>query len=346
MLYMTGGHREVERSTERLSLGELAALLRQPPPACWLAFRRLAQIGDSSALQLLVAETKDPDEFRRRAAVEALGRSPLGAQAVGDVRRLLSDTSPYVVRSALEAAAALRDDDSHDAILRYLNDDEPSTRSTALHALDAVWRDEDSDAVLALESHDADGDIRKEAGWLLRHHLPANPRPLLQRWLSSEIPRERVWAAELMRETVAYYDRSSLEKLLRDTDGHVREAAKRTLAAIQQSSGPIHARWMALIAPGDSTSAKGGAGEVLDEGEGFPRPEVVFIDDSESGWFLFQYTLAGQFGGDSWHESLEQAKAQANYEHGATLGDWIPVPNDVDPIEFARQRVIGADRRM
>ena len=338
MLSMTGRDAEAERSARSLSVGELGDLLRQPPPACWLAFRKLAEINDPSALRLLVAETNDPDDFRRRAAVEAVGRSPLGPQAVGDVRRLLNDTSPYVVRSALEAAAALRDDQSHAAILRHLKDEDPSTRSTALHALDAVWRDEDSDVVLAVESHDPDGDIRKEAGWLLRHHLPANPRPLLQRWLSSEIPRERVWAAELMRETAAYYDRASLERLLRDTDGHVREAAKRTLAAIQQSSGPSHALWMALIAPGDSTSAKG-------EG-GFPRPEVVFIDDSKSGWFLFQYTLAGQFGGDSWHESLEQAKAQANYEHGATLGDWIPVPNDVDPIEFARQRVTGAHRRM
>jgi len=148
-----------------------------------------------------------------------------------------------------------------------------------------------------------------------------------------------------MRETVAYFDRASLERLLRDTDGHVRDAAKRTLAAIQQSSGPIHAIWMALIAPGDSSSAEGGARGVLDEGAGFPRPEVVFIDDSESGWFLFQYTLAGQFGGDSWHESLEQAKAQAKYEHGAGLGDWIPVPNDIDPIKFARQLVVGPDRR-
>jgi hypothetical protein len=346
MLSMTGRDADADSSARSLSVGELGDLLRQPPPACWLAFRKLAEINDPSALRLLVAQTNNPDEFRRRAAVEALGKSPLGPQAVAEVRRLLTDTSPYVVRSALEVAAALRDDHSHDAIVRHLKDEDPSTRSTALQALDAVWRDEDSDVVLALESQDADGDIRKEASWLLRHHLPANPRPLLQRWLSSELPRERVWAAELMRETVAYYDRSSLEKLLRDTDGHVREAAKRTLAAIQQSSGPIHARWMALIAPGDSTSAKGGAGEVLDEGEGFPRPEVVFIDDSNSGWFLFRYTLAGQFGGDSWHESLEQAKAQANYEQGATLGDWIPVPNDVDPIEFARQRVIGADRRM
>jgi len=345
MLSMTGGHREPERSPESLSAAELGDLLRKPPPACWLAFRKLAEIGDPSALRLLVAETKDPDEFRRRAAVEALGRSPLGAQALGDVRRLLSDPSPYVVRSALEAAAALRDDDSHDAIVRYLKDEDPSTRDTALRALDAVWRDGDSDVVLNLESHDADGDIRKEAGWILRRHLPANPRPLLQRWLWSEIPRERVWAAELMRETIEYYDRASLERLLRDTDGHVREAAKRTLAAIQQSSGPIHAVWMALIAAVDSTNSNDQAGPVMDEHGGFPRPEVVFIDDSKSGWFLFEYTLAGQPGGDNWHESLEQAKAQAKYEYGAFLGEWIPVPNGVDPIEFARQRATRSDDR-
>src|SRR5207248_2391662 len=94
-----------------------------------------------------------------------------------------------------------------DAIVRYLKDEDPSTRDTALRALDAVWRDGDSDVVLNLESHDADGDIRKEAGWILRRHLPANPRPLLQRWLWSEIPRERVWAAEFSSSTPSLVNR-------------------------------------------------------------------------------------------------------------------------------------------
>lgn len=324
------------RTPEVPSVAELRDLLSQSPPTCWPAFRRLAEIGDPSALELLIAETKSPDEYRRRAAVEALGRSPLRAEAVGDVRRLLTDPSPYVVRSALEAAATLRDDASHDAVLRHLKDAESSTRYTALRALDALWRDQDSEVVVALASSDPDSDIRKEAGWLLRHHVPANPRPLVQRWLSSAIPRERVWAAELMRESVANYDRASLELLLRDTDEHVRDAAKRTLAAIEQSSGPIHALWMARILNDDATSQfdaitqrRAQAEAVRDKAAEFPRPEVVFIDDSKSGWFLFRYTYGGEFAGDTWHQSLEQAKDQASYEYGSSLGEWIAVPGGV-----------------
>jgi len=342
---------DIGRTPEVPSVAELRDLLSQSPPTCWQAFRRLAEISDPPALELLITETKSPDEFRRRAAVEALGRSPRGAEAVGDVRRLLTDPSPYVVRSALEAAATLRDDPSHDAVLRHLKDAESSTRYTALRALDALWRDQDSEVVVALASSDPDSAIRKEAGWLLRHHVPANPRPVVQRWLSSAIPRERVWAAELMRESVANFDRASLELLLRDTDGHVRDAAKRTLAAFEQSSGPIHALWMARIFPDDATSqfisahhpAKADTGR--DNPAGFPQPEVLFIDDSKSGWFLFRYTHAGQFAGDTWHQSLEQAKDQASYEYGSSLGEWIAVPGGVNPIDFAREQLtkMGSD---
>jgi hypothetical protein len=42
---------------------------------------------------------------------------------------------------------------------------------------------------------------------------------------------------------------------------------------------------------------------------------------------------------------LEQAKAQANHDYGTTLREWIPVPNGVDPIAFARQLATGADHR-
>jgi hypothetical protein len=349
MFAMTVGDSSAGKIPEGPEIGELRQLLREAPPTCWLAFRRLAEVNHPSALQILVAETKHPDEYRRRAAAEALGRSPLGADAVGDVRRLLTDSSPYVVRAALAAAATLRDDHSHEAVLRHLNDGEAATRHTALRALDALWRDEDSAAVLALASNDPDSDVRKEAGWLLRHHVPPDPRPLLKRWLSSEIPRERVWAAELMRISVAEYDRASLDFLLRDTDGHVREAAKRTLSAIQRASGPLHAIWMAPIHPADAESQSDTTRRDMEAdtsteklGE-FPWPDVVFIDDDKSGWFLFRYTLAGRFAGDTWHESLEHAKAQASDEYGSSLGEWIEVPGDMNPIDFARQQLTAAD---
>jgi hypothetical protein len=58
---------------------------------------------------------------------------------------------------------------------------------------------------------------------------------------------------------------------------------------------------------------------------------------------LYRYTAHGDFGGDTWHETLDDAKRQAVLEYGDALGDWMPVPDDVsDMEEFA---ITAARRR-
>src|SRR5438132_9574654 len=45
--------------------------------------------------------------------------------------------------------------------------------------------------------------------------------------------------------------------------------------------------------------------------------------DSESrGWLLVRYTLDGTFAGDTWHETIDDAKNQAAFEYGDAVGDW------------------------
>jgi hypothetical protein len=60
--------------------------------------------------------------------------------------------------------------------------------------------------------------------------------------------------------------------------------------------------------------------------------------DYEDGPMLFRYTAAGDFAGDTWHESLDKAKGQAQFEYGQALGPWHEIPEAVAKgaeVEFA-----------
>lgn len=56
-----------------------------------------------------------------------------------------------------------------------------------------------------------------------------------------------------------------------------------------------------------------------DENEPAARAEI-FPD--EWGFFLFRYTAYEKFAGDSWHETLAEAKAQALAELSILPDDW------------------------
>ena len=70
-----------------------------------------------------------------------------------------------------------------------------------------------------------------------------------------------------------------------------------------------------------------------------PLPDVLLLEATDdAGVMLFRWTSSGDFGGDTWHESLEDAKHQAEYEYGSSLGNWVEVPEDVkDANEYAIQ---------
>ena len=49
---------------------------------------------------------------------------------------------------------------------------------------------------------------------------------------------------------------------------------------------------------------------------------VEIVNDGE-GFFLIRFDAAGQFGGDTWHSSLQDAKEQARFEFRIAESDWI-----------------------
>ena len=58
-----------------------------------------------------------------------------------------------------------------------------------------------------------------------------------------------------------------------------------------------------------------------------PDPKAVEVVEQEGAVYLLRLDGQGQCVADTWHESVEAAKAQANFEFGIEDGDW----KDVEP---------------
>lgn len=86
------------------------------------------------------------------------------------------------------------------------------------------------------------------------------------------------------------------------------------------------ARVREVLVPGVHTTA------VVEEGElQSPRPmslpDRVEIETSQSGsdCFLYRYTRSGECCGDTWHENLQAAFEQAQFEYGLAPEQFLAV---------------------
>jgi hypothetical protein len=77
-----------------------------------------------------------------------------------------------------------------------------------------------------------------------------------------------------------------------------------------------------------------------------PMADVLLMTaDDDPGVMLFRYTTAGEFGGDTWHPSVAEARAQAEYEYGeALLLPWMDVPEEIGDahifaVQYALERL-------
>jgi HEAT repeat protein len=137
-----------------------------------------------------------------------------------------------VVDAAITAIGRLGDEASRPRLRARLRDNNPYYRGYALLALGEMWSEDDFDAVLAVAERDRDEQNRKNAAIILRAH-PLDWRRLVDLWRESELPRERAWVCELIGERGDVSDLPLLERLRRDTDGHVRQRAEEALLAIE-----------------------------------------------------------------------------------------------------------------
>ena len=86
----------------------------------------------------------------------------------------------------------------------------------------------------------------------------------------------------------------------------------------------------------------------LDPAKMLPPADVLLLvagqDPESPGAMLFRYTAHGEFGGDTWHTSVDAAREHAIYDYSDALGDWIDVPDEVQDahgyaVQYAAERL-------
>ena len=169
--------------------------------------------------------------FRRRSALEALGKLPRDADTDALVLDALRDTSGYVIRTAAEIVERWGLVDAAPVLRQRTGDSDPLTRRSALDALRIVGRAEDIDLLLPLLAHDPDRSVRNAAAWAISALAGQdNWRRAFAALLGDPMPRHRLFACEMAAKFGGAQDREVLRPLLDDEDGHVRKAVARILS--------------------------------------------------------------------------------------------------------------------
>jgi hypothetical protein len=60
-------------------------------------------------------------------------------------------------------------------------------------------------------------------------------------------------------------------------------------------------------------------------GQPMPPARRLVIEEHPEGLYIFRYADNWQFSGDTWHQSLEDALNQIEYEFGAKELEWAPI---------------------
>jgi hypothetical protein len=109
---------------------------------------------------------------------------------------------------------------------------------------------------------------------------------------------------------------------------------------------PKRTRSLALVGPvAGQRRVTQTAGFPIDLSKMLPWPDVILLVASDDpGAMLFRYTAHGEFGGDTWHESVEGAREQAAFEYEDALVEWVDVPEEVEDahayaVQYARERL-------
>jgi hypothetical protein len=68
--------------------------------------------------------------------------------------------------------------------------------------------------------------------------------------------------------------------------------------------------------------------------------QFLIIEEHSDGIFLYRYDAQGSCVGDTWHSTVDDAKAQAAYEFSDSLESWRDVPPEIaDAVTFGVRQV-------
>ena len=72
-----------------------------------------------------------------------------------------------------------------------------------------------------------------------------------------------------------------------------------------------------------------------------PWPSILVVEADKTGAMVFRFAVDGTFGGDTWHESLADAHRQVAWEYQGVVGEWNPLPNDLESVGEFLERELG-----
>jgi len=76
----------------------------------------------------------------------------------------------------------------------------------------------------------------------------------------------------------------------------------------------------------------------------FPPASIAFLVPDEGSFLLIRYSPSGEFAGDTWHASEEDAAHQVMVEYGVDQVAWQRVPTRVRDLEsFVREHLSDDD---
>ena len=133
----------------------------------------------------------------------------------------------------------------------------------------------------------------------------------------------------------------------RDAGGLLQRLIERDSATEHQVIEQKLSRTIALIGPVGERRAAQTSGYPLDPAKMLPVADVILlVVGKEEGAMLFRYTAHGDFAGDTFHPTSEDAIEQAVFEYGAALGEWLTVPDDIMDahafaVQYAHDRLNG-----
>jgi HEAT repeat protein len=212
---------------------DLRLELRNPGPEAWAACVALGHKSEWAALEILTELGHSEDWRFRRAAIEAIAAHPFAYTRAELLCRSLGDPSQFVVRTACQVAGQLKLDCAHDYLLELASSRLRATRIAALGALERMWQPSDFELVFSIFLRDPSKEVRRRAAWTIRRNVDEeNWERVFEVWRTDSLHRHRVWACEVAAKFGDHNHIARLSGLLEDADGHVRKAARKSIAEL------------------------------------------------------------------------------------------------------------------
>jgi hypothetical protein len=58
-------------------------------------------------------------------------------------------------------------------------------------------------------------------------------------------------------------------------------------------------------------------------------PDALMIVRNRDAFYLLRYLSSGEEVGDTWHQTIDEAKRQADLEYEGCVGRWLEIPDDM-----------------